>query len=119
MSIDPVALVERYHAALNAYHAAEVAAMFAPQAVYVSPGIKGRIEGRDAIIAAFSAYFAEHPDQRADDEQITRVGPHEARAVWRLQATARSTGQRVTRQGIETVRFDPDGLILGVEVEDR
>lgn len=119
MSIDPVALLQRYHAALNAYHAEEAAAMFAPQAVYVSPGVKGRIEGRDAIIAAFSAYFAEHPDQVAEDEQIRRVGPHEARAVWRLQATAQSSGQRVTRRGVETVRFDLDGLILGVEVEDR
>ena len=119
MSIDPVALVERYHAALNAYEAAEVAAMFSAVAVYASPGVNGRIEGRDAIIAAFSAYFAEHPDQRAEDEEITHVGPHEARAVWRLQATARSTGQRVTRRGIETVRFDAQGLILSVEVEDR
>ena len=119
MSIDPVALVERYHAALNAYHAEEVAAMFAPQAVYASPGVNGRIEGRDAIIAAFTAYFAEHPDQRAEDEQVTRAGPHEARAVWRLQATARSSGGRVSRRGIETVRFDANGLILSVEVEDR
>jgi uncharacterized protein (TIGR02246 family) len=119
VSIDPVVLLERYHAALNAYVAEEVAAMFAPQAVYASPGVNGRIEGRDAIIAAFSAYFAEHPDQRAEDEQVTRVGPHEARAVWRLAATARSSGQRVTRRGIETVRFGADGLIRDVEVEDR
>jgi uncharacterized protein (TIGR02246 family) len=119
VSVDPVALLERYHAALNAFDAAEVAAMFAPQAVYASPGVNGRIEGRDAIIAAFSTYFAEHPDQRAEDEEISSTGPHEACAAWRLQATARSTGQRVTRRGIETVRFDAQGLILSVEVEDR
>lgn len=119
MSIDPVALLQRYHAALNAYRAEEVAAMFAPEAVYDSPGVKGRIEGRDSIIAAFSAYFAEHPDQVAEDERIARVGPLEARAHWRLAATALSSGRRVTRKGIETVRFDPEGLILAVEVQDR
>ena len=119
MSIDPVALVERYHAALNAYEEAEVARFFAPNAVYVSPGVNGRIEGRGAIIAAFSAYFAEHPDQLAEDERIERAGPSAARALWRLRATARSTGKPVSRQGIETVRFDTDGLIINVEVEDR
>lgn len=119
MSIDPVALTMRYHAALNAYDAASVAAMFAPDAVYVSPGVNGRIEGRDAIINAFSAYFAEHPDQKAEDESIEMVGPRTASALWRLQATARSTGRPVTRRGIETVHFNAEGLIVSVEVEDR
>lgn len=119
MSIDPVALTMRYHAALNAYDAATVTAMFASDAVYVSPGVNGRIEGRDAIIAAFSAYFAEHPDQTAEDERIERAGPDAARALWRLSATRRSTGQPVTREGIETLRFNAAGLIISVEVEDR
>ena len=114
-----MALTTRYHAALNDYDAAEVAAMFARDAVYVSPGVNGRIEGREAIIAAFSAYFAEHPDQKAEDERIECVGPSMARAHWRLSATARSTGRTVTRQGVETVHFDAGGLITRVEVEDR
>jgi uncharacterized protein (TIGR02246 family) len=119
MSIDPVALLKRYHAALNAYDAAEVGPMFSAEAIYVSPGLNGRIEGREAIIAAFSAYFAEHPDQRAEDESIERTGPGEACAAWRLHATAASTGRQVVRRGIETVSFDAGGLITRVEVEDR
>jgi uncharacterized protein (TIGR02246 family) len=119
MSIDPVALVKRYHAALDAYDAAVVGPMFAADAVYVSPGVNGRIEGRDAVIAAFSAYFAEYPDQRAEDDAIEQTGPREARAAWRLRATAVSTGAPVTRRGIETVGFDDGGLIVRVEVEDR
>ena len=119
MTIDPVALLERYHEALNDYDEATVKAMFAEDAVYVSPGVKGRIEGRDAIIAAFTAYFTEHPDQSAVDEAVTQVAPATVRSVWKLEATARSTGQRVTRRGTETVTFDGHGLIRHVEVTDR
>lgn len=119
MSIDPVALVRRYHAALEAFDAAVVGPMFSVDAVYVSPGVNGRIEGRDAIIAAFSAYFAEYPDQQAEDESIERTGPREARAAWRLRAIAVSTGRQAVRQGIETVSFNAQGLIVMVEVDDR
>jgi ketosteroid isomerase-like protein len=119
MSIDPVALVRRYHAALEAFDAAVVGPMFSDIAVYVSPGVGGRIGGRDAIMAAFAAYFAEHPEQRADDEEITQTGPREARALWRLRATPRAGGRPIDRRGIETVSFDAAGLILRVEVEDR
>ncbi len=119
MSFDPVAQVERYHAALNAYHAATVMPMFAEAAVYVSPGVNGRLEGRARIIAAFSAYFAEHADQQAVDEKIERLGPRMARSHWRLAATAASTGKLIERRGTETVTFDAHGLILRVEVEDQ
>lgn len=119
MSIDPVALLKRYHAALNSYHAPTVKAMFAEDAVYVSPGVRGRIAGREAIIAAFTAYFAEHPDQAAIDEAVTLLAPDAVRSAWRLEATARATGRRVTRRGTETVTFDGSGLIRHVEVTDQ
>lgn len=119
MSVDPRALVERYHAALNHYDAATIAPMFAETAVYVSPGVNGRIMGRKAIIAAFTAYFAEHGDQQAVDESIEVLDPLRARTHWRLDATAASTGRRVQRRGVETVTFDETGLILRVEVEDQ
>lgn len=118
MSPDPVALVKRYHAALNRYEAALVAPMFAEDAVYVSPGVSGRIAGRVNIIAAFDAYFAEHPGQRAEDDEIVAVGSLAARSRWRLEATGKSTGLTIRRAGTETVTFDAAGLIVRVEVED-
>jgi uncharacterized protein (TIGR02246 family) len=118
MTADPVALLRRYHAALNDYDEATVKAMFAEDAVYVSPGVKGRIAGRDAIIAAFTAYFGEHPDQAAIDEAVMLVAPDRAQSVWKLEATARSTGQRVFRRGKQTITFGADGLIRHVEVTD-
>lgn len=118
MSLDPVALLRRYHAALNAYDERTVAAMFAQDATYVSPGVNGRLEGRAAILAAFTAYFTEHPDQLAIDDDVTLVAPGTVRSLWRLDATARSTGRRVARRGTETVTFGADGLIRHVEVDD-
>ena len=118
MGLDPVALVASYHKALNRYDAEEVRRFFAPDARYVSPGVNGAISGRDAIIAAFSAYFAEHPDQHAVDESIVVLSPRAARSVWRLAATSASTGEPYERRGTETVTFDEEGLIVSVVVED-
>jgi hypothetical protein len=119
MTIDPVALVRRYHAALENYEEKNVAPLFAPGAVYASPGVNGRIAGRAAILSAFNAYFSQYPDQHAVDESITALTPLKARASWRLEATERSTGRPIARRGIETVSFDSDGLILVVEVVDQ
>lgn len=118
MSLDPASLLRRYHAALQPYAADEVAGMFAEGAVYVSPGVDGRLEGRAAILRAFNAYFAEHPDQQAVDDTVEVLGQHSVRSHWRLTATSAATGQAVERRGIETVTFDAEGRILKVEVED-
>ena len=48
MPVDPVALVRRYHAALNCYRADDIAALFARDASYHSPGVGG-LEGRNGI----------------------------------------------------------------------
>jgi hypothetical protein len=117
--IDPVALLIRYHAALDSYDAGRVRPMFAENARYVSPGVGGAIVGRDAIIAAFSAYFAEHPDQHAVDNDVEAISADTARAGWRLTATSASTGAPYERRGWETIRFDEAGLIADVLVEDR
>lgn len=118
MSLDLVALTSRYHEALNHYDEATVKAMFAPGAVYISKGVNGRIEGRDAILAAFTRYFREHPDQVAEDEGVEILSPSTVRFAWRLEATSASTGSKVTRRGVETVTFDEQGLIAHVEVID-
>jgi uncharacterized protein (TIGR02246 family) len=116
--IDPIALVQRYHEALNRYRPEEIAPLFAPDASYHSPGV-GALQGRDSIIAAFSVYFAEHPDQHSRDNTLVQVGTHSARSEWQLTATSKSTGKPYLRSGAETVTFDDSGLIIRVVVEDR
>ena len=114
---DPVAWTKRYHAALNAYDPAIVTPMFADDAVYDSPGV-GALEGRDAIIAAFTRYLDEYADQQAVDDEIVAVGDSAARSRWRLIATSRRSGKRLERCGVETITFSSGGLIARVEVRD-
>jgi ketosteroid isomerase-like protein len=118
MAIDPIALVKRYHDALNQFDATVVEPMLSPDASYHSPSV-GVIPGRDAIIAAMTGYFAEYPDQIANDEKVELAGPNKVRCEWQLRATAKSTGEPYERQGIEFVTFDDEGRVLRVEVEDK
>lgn len=114
---EAVAIVNRYHAALNAIDLAAVEAMFAIDAEYHSPSV-GAIIGRTAIMAAMASYFAEYPDQHAVDESVVAIAPGKVRSRWRLKATARSTGLPYERQGGEVISIGGDGLITRVEVED-
>jgi uncharacterized protein (TIGR02246 family) len=115
---DPVKQLVIYHDAINALDFAAIDAFFAEDAVYVSGGVGGRIEGREAIMAAFRSYFATYPDQVAEDAETEAVGDHAARAVWRLTASHSETGEKLARTGEETVTFSADGRIVRVDVRD-
>ena len=110
--------VHRYHAALNALDLATVESMLADAAEYHSPSVGG-ILGKPAIVAAMRGYFAEYPDQVAEDQNVEFAGPDAVRSEWRLTATSKSTGKVSTREGLETVYFDPAGLIRRIEVRDK
>ena len=118
MAIDPVALVKRYHDALNRFDAGVVGPMLAAGAEYHSPSV-GAIIGRDAIIAAMRGYFTEYPDQVATDTLVELIAPDKVRCEWQLKATAKSDGKPYVRQGVEVVTFDTNGLVLRVDVEDQ
>ncbi len=116
--MDAAALLRRYHDALNDYDAEIVRGMFAIDASYHSPGTGVR-HGRDAIVAAMTAYFSEYPDQIAADDEVIALDANRVRSRWRLKATSNVTGEAIVRRGIEVVTFGADGLIRKVEVEDR
>ncbi|MBR0555684.1 nuclear transport factor 2 family protein [Ciceribacter sp. L1K23] len=118
MPFDPAEHVRIYHAAINALDFAAIEAFFAEDAVYLSPGT-GDTVGRDAVLSAFRQYFETYPDQRAWDDAIETTGPRSARAVWNIEATHATTGERLSRRGTETVDFDSEGRIVRIEVEDR
>ncbi|HTO32973.1 MAG TPA: nuclear transport factor 2 family protein [Pararhizobium sp.] len=117
MPIDPVALVERFHAAINALDFDAIDAFFADEASYTS-GKVGGLNGRDAIMAGFRRYFAEYSDQVAEDSLIEVLSPVSARAVWHLSATSSLTGLPLQRQGEETITFNGQGRITRVDVTD-
>lgn len=117
MAKDPVQLAKTYHDALNAYDFDAVELMFAEDAEYHSSGIGG-LYGRAEIMKAMRAYFAEFSDQVSVDDSLEDLGDNRVRSHWRLDATAKSSGRKVARQGSETLHFTARGLIDLVEVED-
>jgi len=117
MSLDPVALATRYHAAINALDFAVIEDFFTEDATYSSGGIGG-LKGRADIMAAFRRYFSEYPDQVAEDSLVEPVSAVAVRSVWHLTATSTLTGARLQRQGEETITFDSEGRIVSVDVTD-
>lgn len=117
MTIDPCALVARFHRAINELDYAVIEDFFADDARYAS-GKVGGLSGREEIMVAFRRYFAEYPDQVAEDSLIEQVSPLAARAVWTLQATSATTGAPFKRRGEETITFNEQGKIVDVAVTD-
>jgi len=114
---EPVAALKHYHSAIDVLDFEAIEACFAPDAEYVSDGV-GVIIGRDAIMAAFRGYFAVYGDQKSVDEKVSAVSPSSAWSRWRLEATHGVTGARLSRSGEEIVRFDAQGRIAKVVVQD-
>jgi len=117
MSKDLLKQAERYYAALSNVDYAALEKLFAEDAEYHSSAIGG-LYGRPAIIEAMKAYFHEFSDQVSTNDSIELLGETSVRTHWRLHATTKSSGRRVTRQGVETIHFNPKGLIATVEVKD-
>jgi hypothetical protein len=107
-----------YHAALNDFDNDTVEAMFDEGAEYVSPGLKGSVVGRTAIMNAMRDYFAEYADQHAEDDEIVELAPNVVRSRWSLSAISSKSGKVTTRHGTEVVTFNAAGLIQRVEVFD-
>jgi ketosteroid isomerase-like protein len=114
---DPAAATERFHAAIGDLDFATIDDFFADDATYASGKIGG-LQGRADIMAAFRRYFAEYPNQVAEDSLIEQVSPFAARAVWSLNATSTITGIPLNRQGEETITFNNQGKIVNVDVTD-
>lgn len=114
-----VLIVRQYHAAIDRLDFEAIAQFFADDAVYISGGVGGTIHGREPIMAAFSSYFSEFPDQVSVDNSVESLSAFEVRSVWQLKATSRKTGDTVRRGGEEVVTLDGAGKIVRVEVNER
>jgi hypothetical protein len=119
MTRDLLKQAERYYTALNNFDYAVLEKLFAEDAEYHSSGIGGSgLYGRPAIIEAMKAYYHEFSDQVSTNDSIELLDENTVRTHWRLQATTQSSGRKVKRHGIETIHFNPKGLIALVEVQD-
>lgn len=117
--IDPVALLQAYHNALNAFDMRSVEKMFSEDIIYISPSMKSDIKGRSALMLAFRKYFAEFSDQVSRDTKIEILDSRTVKSMWQLDATSGITGLKSKRQGDEVITFDNNGLIAKVEVKDQ
>jgi ketosteroid isomerase-like protein len=101
-----------YTAALNRYDLDAVERMFAPDAIYVSPGVGGEIRGRAAIMDAFQIYFRQHTDQVNEDQDMQQVNEHALQASWHVKSSTSN------RSGSQRITFNKVGLIARIEVDD-
>ena len=115
---NPAALLAEYTAALNRYDLDAVENMFANNAVYMSPGLGGEITGRNAIMQAFRAYFADHRDQVNVDWNVKLIENKKIQSAWSLTATNVRTSEAVSRQGSQVMTFDGEDRIARVQVLD-
>ncbi len=117
MTFDPAKSLIAYHEALARLDFEAIEPMFAPDASYISKGV-GALRGREEILAAFRAYFAEFPDQQTRDVSVVSMDANTASAVWELEARSLITGAVSRRSGTEIIRYDALGKMVGVEVAD-
>ena len=108
--------LEAYTAALNRYDFKSIENMFAENAIYISPGLHGALHGREAIMTAFRAYFAEHLDQVNEDKHIRVIGSKDVQSDWSLTATNAGTGKIVNRKGTQVMTFNDQGRIALIQV---
>ncbi len=114
---DPASATERFHTAIDELDFAAIEDFLTDDATY-SSGKVGGLKGRADILLAFRRYFAEYPDQVAEDSLIEKISPLAARAVWSLHATSATTGDPLVRHGEETITFNELGKIVSVDVTD-
>ena len=114
---DPVDILRRWHEAINALDFDAIEAFFADDTTYGSRKV-GALRGRAQIMKAFRDYFAEYPDQVAMDDSFEKVGPNAAKSTWHLTATSATTGEKLIRQGEETIYLNAEGKIERVDVTD-
>ncbi len=109
---DLPARLEAYTAALNRFDMKAVEEMFAENAVYASPGLAQVMVGRDAIMSAFRAYFAQHNDQVNENFDVRLTGAHTIEARWMLKLS------HSRRSGKQRIIYDVVGLMVRIEVID-
>lgn len=69
-----------------------------------------RIEGREAVRAAFEAVWTNFPDVQWRDARHFAAGDRGV-SEWTFVAT-QADGQRIEADGVDLFRFNPDGLIV-------
>lgn len=90
--------------------------LFAEEARYRSSAV-GSYEGRPAILEMMTGFFTAFPDVTWEVPDYRLEGGDRVIFDFTLRATPAGGGEALLRRGVETIRFSPEGLITGIEVE--
>ena len=78
------------------------------------------LRGRGEIMAAFRRYFAEYPDQVAEDSLIETISPVACAVGLAADGHQHDHGKAASAgKGEEIITFNDEGRIVSVEVTDR
>ncbi len=111
--------ISAFYAAFSQHDTKKMAALYTPDAVMVSPGPGGwkKLEGPDAIVAAFAEPFAAMPDLQAAPSTVYQKNDV-AVVLWAAAGTntgasalGRPTNKKAAVWGASVLWFDSNGLI--------
>jgi uncharacterized protein (TIGR02246 family) len=105
-----VQIVQRFNAAFGAHDVDAVMALMSPDCVFegTTPPDGQRVEGADAVRAAWLEFFASSPSARFDSEEVVALGDRAA-VRWRYSWTTSEGGTEHVR-GIDLFRIE-GGLV--------
>jgi predicted ester cyclase len=109
-------LAQQYVDLSNQHGLDQVFPLFEDQATYSSSQF-GAFEGIDAIKDMMTGFFTKFPDVHWDVETYTPETDDTVVFDFIMKATDLETGNKVTRQGRERIRFSDTSLIIHIEVE--
>jgi len=112
---EKVELAKAYVALSNAHKLEFITPMFAADASYRSPNA-GAFDGRVAIGAMMSGFFARFPDVSWDARNFRCTKGGNVQFDFEMTATESASGETIRRTGVEEIEFTGDGYISRLEV---
>ena len=117
-TLDYRSLARAYVEASCAHDPDAIRLMLAESATYRSSNV-GYYERRDPIMEMMTGFYASFPDVvwTVDEYRLTAEGVVAFDFV--MCGTHHETGERLEKQGRETIEFQADGLIRHIEVDTK
>jgi len=105
----------KYVTLSNDHDLARIKCLFADDATYHSDYF-GTYRGSDAIHTMMTGFFARFPDAYWEVPEYRDTGQNGIEFTFVMTGTDVSTGEPVTRHGLERIDFTPTGLIQHIAV---
>lgn len=111
----PIELARKYVTLSNDHDLAHIKCLFTSDATYHSAYF-GTYQGSDAIHTMIASFFARFPDVHWEVPEYRNTEQNGVEFRFTMTGTDVSTGEPVTRHGLERIYFTSDGLIRHIAV---